>query len=68
MEEHYDVEAALIAQKEYCDEHNLPHFAPGDGICFKCRRQIYSEKGYSVERAGSGLITGCPFCLYSYCE
>ena len=24
--------------------------------------------GYSVERASSELITGCPFCYASYCD
>lgn len=72
----FDITAAIAAQKKYCAENQLPHFAPQDGFCFRCRRNIYSqirlrdgyESGITVEEAGSSLITGCPHCNYSYCE
>ena len=76
----FDVQKSCEAQKKLCDEKNYPHFAPSDGICYDCRRQIYSKiehnnmpghkpyySGISVDRA-SGHITGCPHCHYSYCE
>jgi len=35
------------------------------------RRQVFTgntRPGITVEKAGSELITGCPFCNASYCE
>ena len=71
----YDPERAIKAQKKYCEEHKLPHFAPFDGICFRCRQNIYERvergervTGISVEGAGSQLITGCPHCNRTYCD
>jgi len=64
-----DIEKAIAAQKEYCEINKAPHFAPLTGRCWNCRRNIYEgERGYSVERAGSSLITGCPHCHRSYCD
>jgi len=69
MEKTIDPQKAMKAQNEFCKKKNYPHFAPGDGRCFKCNNQIYSgERAISVERANSELITGCPYCFYSYCE
>jgi len=72
--ETFDVQKACEAQKAYCKEKDYPHFAPGNGSCYNCHRNIYTQwgdkykSGYSVERASSELITGCPHCHYSYCE
>ena len=79
MEEHYNVAEAIAAQREYCNTHSLPHFAPFDGYCFGCNRQIYDggivhagdryyHTGISVEKAGSTLITGCPHCMRSFVD
>jgi len=54
----------LNAQKEYCKQTGAPHFAPYDGICYHCRKDIVT--GY--EEKWSGLITGCPKCYQSYCD
>lgn len=37
----FDVKKAIEAQNRYCKENNLPHFAPYDGRCWNCRRNIY---------------------------
>lgn len=75
--EHFNVSDSVAAQERYCKEKEYPHFAPNNGICWKCNQQIYAEgknrmgnlsKGISVEEAGSELITGCPHCNWSYCE
>jgi len=55
------IKEAIAAQRKYCDEKKLPHFAPSDGKCWCCHRNIY-EDGYSVERASSELIIRCPHC------
>ena len=61
-----EVEEKRLAQKKYCDENQLPHFAPTDGICWRCHKQIYDA--ISLEKASNTLITGCPHCHYSYCD
>ncbi|MBQ8393813.1 MAG: hypothetical protein IJX51_08645 [Clostridia bacterium] len=76
----YDILKAALAQKKYCDNHGFPHFAPQDGCCRNCGKNIYvqHEKSYgkdvtittgiSVEEAGKSLVTGCPHCNISYCD
>lgn len=79
----FNVYEARKVQEEYCKANELPHFAPSDGRCYSCNRQIYEEMkhdriinglespymtGISVEKASSVLITGCPHCNYSYCD
>lgn len=64
----YNIEESTKGQKEYCENHELPHFAPSDGICWSCHRQIYDEDRISVEEAKSELITGCPVCHRSFCD
>lgn len=74
----YDVRSSVICQQNYCNKHNLPMFAPSDGICYHCGRNIYlphSESGkpgtytgIPTFRAGCYHITGCPHCNYSFCD
>ena len=47
-------------QQKYCKEKGIPMFAPIDGRCFKCGKQIpdTNEKH----------ITGCPHCCKSFCD
>jgi len=71
-----DPKRAAAAQKYFCKAKGLPLFAPSDGVCWRCSNNIYKEverpdghkTGYSVEIAGSTLITGCPHCCRSYCD
>lgn len=56
----------INAQKKLCKDKNYPHFAPPDGYCFYCKRDIYTE--ITTQSASEHLITGCPHCNYSYCE
>jgi len=56
----------IKAQSDYCSKNSLPHFAPSNGKCFKCSRQIYNV--ISLELASSALITDCPYCHASYCS
>lgn len=72
---HYDTHEAYEAQRKYCDEHNVPLFA--DKYCPHCGKDIFGvygiggdkyRCGFSVECAGGTLITGCPFCNYSFCD
>ena len=72
----WTVAEAIAAQKELCwkkgdpgsgwgKDDKPPHFAPGNGVCYSCRNQIYAG-----DRAqdGKSLVTGCRYCCTSYCE
>lgn len=65
MDEHFDSIKAHMAQVKYCKDNHLPHFAP-NRFCYRCNRDIYLK--ISVEKAGSRLITGCPYCHRTYCD
>ena len=47
-------------QEEYCKEHNLPFFAPSNGVCWSCNRIVPDTKDEH--------ITGCPHCNSTYCD
>lgn len=73
----YDPIAASRAQADYCQDHGLPWFAPYDGLCYCCGRNIYkpvtwestgTTTGITVESASSMLITGCPHCHRTYVD
>lgn len=61
-----EIQNKLSAQNAYAEKMDYPHFAPNNGICWSCNKQIYEL--ISFEKAGSSLITGCPHCFKSYCE
>lgn len=65
-EEDKEVLEKIQAQKNYCQENKVPYFAPGNGICWKCRKQVYNA--ITMESASTQLITGCPYCHRSYCD
>ena len=44
-------------------------FAPYDGICWNCHRDICEgDKAITVELLGDYIILGCPYCHKSYCD
>ena len=51
-------------QEQFCEERGLPMFAPY--ICWKCGEIIW--EAISEEKASKEHITGCPYCLTSYCD
>lgn len=57
-----EISKRIQAQKDYLEKSGEPHFAPKDGRCFNCKRQIYEIED------GTTLVTGCPHCHRSYCE
>lgn len=71
-----NIRRAIAAQKEYCKDNKAPHFAPEDGFCWSCGKQIYADYpsvygtdwGISTEDASAELVTGCPHCHRSYCD
>lgn len=76
MENHYNIETAEMAQKDYTTRNQYPFFAPKGGICYHCGRNIYIPVknsigmvyGYSVEYADNHLITYCPFCNVTFTD
>lgn len=56
--------AALEAQRAACARAKMPQFAPSNGVCWSCRRWIYGEGGANPKSP----VTGCPFCMRSYCD
>lgn len=79
----YDPLLAMRKNEEYCREKQITSLAPRNGICFRCRCNIYEAKtaienifgeekevttGITVEEASSRDITGCPHCHASFCD
>lgn len=54
-------------QEEFCEKNGYPKFAPRDGVCYSCNKNIYDDEA-TAKFADSHLITGCPFCSKSYCD
>ena len=82
MEKTYDIQKAVKAQEEYLKRLAVEHpedwmadnfakgqgFAPRNGVCWCCHKNIYGDGGISVEQASSELTTGCPFCHMSFVD
>lgn len=50
-------------------EYERTGFAPIDGKCWRCGRNIADgENGITLEKLGDYIITGCPHCNCSFCE
>ncbi len=61
-----EVKEKIKLQAEYQKRTHSPDFAPSDGVCWSCNRQIYEV--LSKEYVSTRLITGCPLCHRSYCD
>ena len=61
-----DAQKALKLQEKFCTLSGFPHFAPGNGVCYKCGKQIYEK--ISTEEAETKLVTSCPHCNNSFIE
>jgi len=66
-EERLRIEAKKAAQKTFWEQSGTPHFAPENGVCDYCERQIYQDLGVSLNDAKK-LVTGCPLCHRSFCD
>ncbi|HHK5661564.1 TPA: hypothetical protein ACQVLZ_004920 [Serratia marcescens] len=55
MEKLFSPVAARKAQVEYCNNKHVPHFAPYDGICFRCKKDIYQQHGLRGYETGISL-------------
>lgn len=60
---------AIRAQHKFCNENKVHEYAPNNGVCYRCGRNIYMGKfGFSVEQASSTHVTYCPYCNRSFCD
>lgn len=65
----------ILAQEKYTHETKNPNFVR-HGSCWRCNRSVYDDceingetsKGYSLETAGSMVITHCPHCRTSFID
>jgi hypothetical protein len=48
-------------------EIKAPFFMPGNGVCYRCRKDIISTLIKNGNN-GTSLVTGCPLCFWSYCD
>lgn len=65
------IDRAIEVQHVYCVVKDLPEFAPGTGICWRCGKNIYDpnlDGHYDANYAMTHLITGCPYCHSTYCD
>jgi hypothetical protein len=64
-----EIKECCRKQKELVDA-KYPgwHFAPSDGQCYDCRKNIYQNYGERSGWTGESYVTGCPHCHYSFCE
>ena len=68
LDKEHNIIKAILAQKKYCELTGSPRFAPQDGCCYKCGKNIYNDEGYSVDYARKNLVTGCPHCKTSFVD
>jgi hypothetical protein len=61
----FSIAESIANQSALCKANDYPHFAPRDGNCWKCRKNVYEHPS---ENGGQTLVTGCPWCNWSYCE
>ena len=70
------IEIAICIEKQanLCKDKKLPHFAPDNGKCWSCNRNIYQNYDYKLGgritqgETGEKFITGCPHCNRTYCD
>lgn len=78
-EDTYNVAKAIENQRKYCETNDVPMFIETDGICYRCRKNIFEPfisvgdtcgfvSGITKERAGKALITSCPHCRYTFVD
>lgn len=58
------IKRKIEAQEKFCGGINSPFYAPRNGICWRCGKQIFDM--IDVTMAGSKIVSGCPYCHRSY--
>ena len=60
------LQSCVRAQSDYCESHRIPMFAPTNGVCWRCKNNIFNI--ITIIGAKSTHITRCPYCSMSFCE
>lgn len=66
-----EIDECIKNQDIIVKEKGYPYFAPGNGTCYRCNRNIYQNymiEGKVSKGHGNEFVTGCPHCHRSYCE
>ena len=68
-----EIQECIANQKKLCREKVYPYFAPTNGFCYRCHKNIYQnylldDDRVSCGKSGLELVTGCPHCNLSFCE
>lgn len=63
-----EIKQAIADQAARCREMGWPNFAPGDGFCYNCRKNIYQNYSNRTGWTGKSAVTGCPHCNISYID
>jgi len=64
------MKAKIVAQREYCEDNNVPHFAQ-KRVCSSCKKPwtlCGPDEKITLEQAGTMHITHCPHCPESWCD
>jgi hypothetical protein len=40
----FDVNKSMEAQRKYCEDNDVPHFASKNGHCWSCKKNIYMQR------------------------
>ena len=54
----FDVSESVKAQRRFCKENNYPHFAPNNGRCYRCGKQIYEPVEHERRNWKTNEVTG----------
>jgi hypothetical protein len=57
-----DIQERIKKHQALCAERNFPNFAPNNGKCFSCKKQVFERED------GTRFITGCPHCGRTFCD
>lgn len=73
-----EIEEAVQKQLLFCKNHSLPMFAPNDGECYYCKKNIYqnyydqiedeASYGIKIDEAGKRHITYCRHCSRTFLD
>ena len=51
-----EIDVCIKAQADYCEKKKQPHFAPKNGRCWRCNRNIYQNFGVGIDKPYSRTI------------
>ena len=61
-----DRQTFIVEQEATCARLHAPFFMPRNS-CWHCGKDVVSVL-IALGKDGSDLVTGCPYCMRSYCD